>query len=174
MLYFVPGLGIGISTLAILAYQHQRGELPMTPFGWRLLGSTVPGMGADQLTPTGTTLAWVLIGVSALDAATGIWLWQGRARGTITGLVTTPVSFILAVLFMLPFVLVVVPLRALLVIFSARGDPRWSDGAAARAAPGRRRSLSQAARHLAQALDRRPARRPLNGRASRRQQVLTA
>ena len=40
-LYFVPGLGIAISTLMILAYQARRSELPMTPFGWRLMGSTV-------------------------------------------------------------------------------------------------------------------------------------
>ncbi len=82
ILYFIPGLGIAISTLLILAYQHWRGELPMTPFAiWRLMGSTVPGMGADQLTPTGTALAWVLIGVSAIDVATSRWLWQGRRRG---------------------------------------------------------------------------------------------
>ena len=85
ILYFVPGLGIAISTLLILAYQDRRGELPMTPFGWRLMGSTVPGMGADQLTPMGTALAWLLIGVSAVDAAAGRWLWQDRRRGTSGG-----------------------------------------------------------------------------------------
>jgi hypothetical protein len=120
MLYLVPGLGIALSTLAILAYLDRRGELPMTPFGWRLLGSKVPGMGADQLTPLGRGLAWVLIGVSVADVVTGIWLWQGRTRGTVAGLLTTPVSFGLAVLFQLPFVVVVVPLRALLVIVGSR------------------------------------------------------
>ena len=63
ILYFVPGLGFAISTLLILAYLERRGELPMTPFGWRLMGSTVPGMGADRLTPLGMALAWLLIGV---------------------------------------------------------------------------------------------------------------
>ena len=70
-------------------HQDRRGELPMTPFGWRLMGSTVPGMGADQLTPTGTALAWLLIGVSAVDAASGRWLWQDRRRGRELGLATT-------------------------------------------------------------------------------------
>jgi hypothetical protein len=120
MLYFVPGLGIAISTLAILAYLDRRGELPMTPFGWRLLGSTVPGMGAERLTPLGRALAWVLIGVSVADVVTGSWLWQGRTRGTVAGLLTTPLSFGLAVLFQLPFVAVVVPFRALLVIVGSR------------------------------------------------------
>jgi integrase len=31
----------------------------MTPFGWRLMGSSVPGMGGDQLTLLGRVLAWV-------------------------------------------------------------------------------------------------------------------
>ena len=120
ILYFVPGLGVAISTLLILAYQDRRGELPMTPFGWRPMGSTVPGMGADQLTPTGTALAWVLIGVSAMDAATGRWLWQDRRRGRVIGLATTPVTFGLGLLFQVPFLIVVAPLRAGLMIADFR------------------------------------------------------
>jgi hypothetical protein len=112
VLYFVPGLGIAIATLLILAYEERRGELPMTPFGWRLMGSTVPGMGADQLTPMGTALALLLIGVSAVDAATGRWLWQDRRRGRVIGLVTTPVNVGLGLLFQVPFLIVVPPLRA--------------------------------------------------------------
>ena len=116
ILYVVPGLGLAISTLAILAYQDRRGELPMTPFGWRLMGGTVPGMGTDQLTRIGTALAWVLIGVSVVDVATGRWLWQDRRRGSVVGLATTPVSFGLGLLFQVPFLLIVPPLRAGLVI----------------------------------------------------------
>jgi hypothetical protein len=120
ILYFVPGLGITISTLMILAYQERHGELPMTPFGWRLMGSTVPGMGADQLTPMGTALAWLLIGVSAVDAATGRWLWQDRRRGRVLGLATTPVNFGLGLLFQVPFLIVVPLVRAGLVIVGSR------------------------------------------------------
>ena len=119
LLYLVPGLGFCISTLAILAYLDRRGELPMTPFGFRLLGSSIPGMGTEQLTPLGRGLAWLLIGVSAVDAATGLGLWKS-GRGGRVGLLTTPVTFILAVLFQLPFLLVVVPLRALLTIVISR------------------------------------------------------
>ena len=124
ILYFVPGLGFAISTLAILAYLDRRGELPMTPFGFRLLGSTIPGMGEERLTTLGRTLAWVLIGVSAVDVATGTWLWQDRRRGRSVGLATSPVSFGLAVSFQLPFLLVVVPLRAILVLVGSRRSSR--------------------------------------------------
>ena len=92
----------------------------MTPFGWRLMGSTVPGMGEHHLTPTGMALAWVLIGVSAVDGATSRWLWQDRRRGRVIGLATTPVSFGLGLLFQLPFFIVVAPLRAGLVIVDFR------------------------------------------------------
>jgi 4-amino-4-deoxy-L-arabinose transferase-like glycosyltransferase len=57
-----------------------------------------------------------VIGVSAVDAVTGFWLWKGNRRGKVVGLVTTPVTFGLAVLFQLPLLLVVAPLRALLLI----------------------------------------------------------
>ena len=120
ILYSVPGLGFGLSTLMILAYHDRRGELPMTPFGWRLMGSTAPGMDADQLTPLGGVLAWVLIGVSAVDVATGRWLWQGRRRGSVVGLATTPVSLGLGLLFQLPFLLAILPLRAVLAIAHLR------------------------------------------------------
>jgi hypothetical protein len=120
ILYLVPGLGWAISVLLILAYHDRRGELPMTPFGWRLLGSSVPGMGADQLSPLGGALAWVLVAVSAVDVATGQWVWQGRRRGRVLGLATTPVSLGLGLLFQLPFLIVVAPLRAVLVIADSR------------------------------------------------------
>jgi hypothetical protein len=124
ILYFVPGLGVAISTLLILAYQDRRGELPMTPFGWRLMGSTVPGMGEDHLTPTGTALAWVLIGVSVVDVATSRWLSHDRRRGRVIGLATTPVTFGLGLLFQVPFLIVVAPLRAALVIADSRRSSR--------------------------------------------------
>ena len=34
MIYAVPGVGWAVATLAVLLYHQERGELPMTPFGW--------------------------------------------------------------------------------------------------------------------------------------------
>ena len=92
VVYAVPGVGWAVATLAVLLYHRERGELPMTPFGWRLLGGPYPEIGTDRLTPLGWALAWLLIAVSAVDVLIGRWLWQGRRRGAILALVMAPVS----------------------------------------------------------------------------------
>jgi hypothetical protein len=121
ILYGVPGLGFGISVPLVLAYAANRGELPMTPFGWRLMGGPYEQIGTDRLTPLGWVLAGTLVGVSLLDVLAAIWLRQGRRRGARLALATTPVSLALGAAFVLPFLLAVVPLRAVLVIAGWRG-----------------------------------------------------
>jgi hypothetical protein len=120
VVYAVPGVGWAVATLAVLLYHRERGELPMTPFGWRLLGGPYPEIGTDRLTPLGWALAWLLIAVSAVDVLIGRWLWQGRRRGAILALVMAPVSFALGRLFVLPYLLVMVPVRALATIVAWR------------------------------------------------------
>ena len=83
------------------------------------MGSTVPGMGADQLRRRARRWRGSLIGVSAVDVATGRWLGQDRRRGTVIGLATTPVNVGLGLLFQVPFLMVVPPLRAGLVIVAS-------------------------------------------------------
>ena len=116
ILYLVPGLGFGISVPLILGYAARRGELPMTPFGWRLMGGPFEQVGTDRLTPLGQTLAVGLVGVSALDVTAAIWLREGRRRGARLALATTPLSLVLGAVFVLPFLLGVAPLRAILVV----------------------------------------------------------
>jgi hypothetical protein len=121
VLYAVPGVGWVVSTLGVLLYLERRGELPMTPFGFRLLGGPYPKIGTERLTPVGWALAWLLIGVSGLDVLVGRWLWQGRRRGAVLALLLAPVSFALGRLFALPYLVVMAPLRAILAMASWRG-----------------------------------------------------
>jgi hypothetical protein len=116
--YAVPGVGWAVSTLLVLAYLDRRGELPMTPFGFRLLGGPYPRIGIERLTPLGWALAWLLVAVSALDTLVGRWLWQGHRRGAALALALAPVSFALGRLFALPFLIVAVPVRVILVLLS--------------------------------------------------------
>ena len=116
ILYVVPGVGLAVSVAAILAYDAARGELPMTPFGWRLMGGPYEQIGTDTLTPFGRVLAGTLIAVSILDVVAGIWLSQGRRRGAMLALVNAPISFALGVAFVVPFLLIVPPIRALLAM----------------------------------------------------------
>jgi len=121
VIYAVPGVAFVVSNLGVLLYLQSLGELPMTPFGWRLLGGPYPEIGTERLTPLGWALAWLLIGVSGLDVVVGRWLWQGRRRGAVLALVLAPVSFALGWLFALPYLLVMAPLRAILTLLSWRG-----------------------------------------------------
>ena len=122
VIYGVPGVGWVVATLAVLLYHQQRGELPMTPFGFRLLGSTYPDIGISILTPLGWALAWVLIAVSIIDVLIGRWFWHGNPRAAALALVMAPVSFALGWLFALPYLLVMAPLRAIAVVVTRRRE----------------------------------------------------
>ena len=118
LMYAVPGVGWAVSTLAVLLYLRRRGELPMTPFGWRLLGGPYPAIGTDRLTPLGWVFASTLVLVSGLDVVIGRWLWEGRRRGALLALVLAPVSLLLGRLFALPYLLLMAPIRAVLTLAS--------------------------------------------------------
>ena len=120
VVYAVPGIGWAVATLAVLLYHREHGELPMTPFGWRLLGGPYPEIGTERLTPLGWALAWLLIGVSLVDVLIGRWLWQGRRRGAVLGLVMAPVSFALGWLFALPYLILMAPVRSLATLVAWR------------------------------------------------------
>jgi hypothetical protein len=120
LIYAVPGIGWAVATLAVLLYHREHGELPMSPFGWRLLGGPYREIGTDSLTPLGWALAWLLIAVSVVDVLIGRWLWQGESRGAVLALVMAPVSFALGWLFALPYLLVMAPLRALAAVLAWR------------------------------------------------------
>jgi hypothetical protein len=120
LLYLVPGLGFAIVVPLVLAYQAFRGELPMTPFGWRLMGGAFEGIGTDRLTPLGVGLAGVLVGTGLVDVIAASGLRRGRRWGARLALATTPISFALGILFVVPFLVVVPPLRLMLVAWGWR------------------------------------------------------
>ena len=113
-LYALPGLGFGIGTVGTLAYLVRNGELPMTPFGWRLLGT--PLVGTDRLNALGWVLALALVVTSSLDVIAAVWLRQGKQQGARLGLATTPFTLGLAAAFVLPFLLAIAPVRAVLLL----------------------------------------------------------
>jgi len=93
----------------------------MTPFGWRLMGGPFERIGTDRLTPLGVALAAMLIGTGLVDVVAASGLRQGRRWGGRLALATTPISFALGIAFVVPFLLVVPPLRSILVA------SRWRD-----------------------------------------------
>lgn len=114
--YLVVGAGFAIGAAATLAYFLRNGELPMTPFGFRSLAGPF-----EQLGPR--WFGWLtvaLIGVCGLDTLAGAWLWQGRRRGLRLGLATTPAALVLGAGFALPFLLISIPVRVLLVFAGRR------------------------------------------------------
>ena len=118
LLYALPGLAFGLGTVGTLAYLARKGELPMTPFGWRLMGA--PLVGTVRFGALGWVLALALVATSALDVIAAIWLRQGKPQGARLGLATTPLTLMLAVAFLLPGLVVVAPVRALLVLAARR------------------------------------------------------
>jgi hypothetical protein len=118
LLYALPGLAFGLGTVGTLAYLARKGELPMTPFGWRLMGA--PLVGTVRFGALGWVLALALVATSALDVIAATWLRQGKPQGARLGLATTPLTLVLAAAFVLPGLLVVAPARALLLLAARR------------------------------------------------------
>jgi hypothetical protein len=115
--YVLLGLGFGVGTAITLHLYARDGELPMTPWGFRsLAGGPFERLSPEQF----RALGWVLVGVCAADVVAGIWLWQGRRRGAILGLATSPVALALGAGFALPFLLAGVPIRVALVVAGRR------------------------------------------------------
>jgi len=80
-LHVFLGVAFGASVPFVLAHLARNGELPMSPFGWRLMAGPFEQLGPERF----TALGWALVAVSALDVVAGIWLWQGRRRGLRLG-----------------------------------------------------------------------------------------
>ncbi len=111
-LLFIADAGFGIAMPFTLAHLARTGELPISPFGFRSFSGPFEQLGQGAF----TVLGWALVAVCALDVLGGIWLWQGRRRGARLGLAMTPFAVALGVGFALPFLLLLAPIRAGLVL----------------------------------------------------------
>ena len=113
-------LGVGFGTTMIISLDRlaHGAELPMTPFGFRAF----EGGPFDALPPAAfKAMGWSLVATCVLDVVAGLWLWNGQRRGARLALATSPMGFGLSIGFALPFLLVGVPLRALLIILGRNG-----------------------------------------------------
>ena len=102
-----------------LAHLARRGQLPMTPWGFRAFSGPFERLGTRGFTALGS----ILVVVGVLDAIAGIWLWQGSRRGALLALALTPLTSILAAGFALPLLLIPLPIRTLIVVRAVRRRP---------------------------------------------------
>jgi hypothetical protein len=114
--WIVEAIGFGGSMPIALGYLARRGELPMTPWGFRAFAGPFERLGRRRFALLGAAL----MGVSALDAVAGTWLVQGRRRGALLGLALTPFATVLGVGFALPLWLAPIPFRTAIMVLSWR------------------------------------------------------
>ena len=95
----------------VLLELQRTGELPII-FGDRALGG-----GPFETLPFQTIvmLGWAFVGLSVLELVAAWWLWRGRRRGGRLALLLTVAGAPFWVGFLLPYWLVVGPLRLLLL-----------------------------------------------------------
>ena len=121
VMYIVLGLGFAVGSALTLSHLDRHGELPMTPVGFRsMAGGPFEQLGTEVGRERFSMLGWALVVTSVLDAVAGIWLWQGRRRGALLGLATTPLTLALGAGFALPFLLLGAPIRAALILVGRR------------------------------------------------------
>jgi hypothetical protein len=116
-LSFIGDAAFGIAMPLALAYRARTGQLPMTPWGFRAF----EGGPFDRVDPVMfAALGWALVGVCAADAVAGIWLLRGERRGAVLGLAMTPAALVLGTGYLLPLLLIPIPIRTSIVVAAWR------------------------------------------------------
>jgi hypothetical protein len=116
VVYLANAVGFGVGAALTLPYLARRGELPMTPFGFRAFSGLFETLGC----PWFSLLLWSFVGLAAVEALAGVWLWRGERRGLVLGLATTPLGAALGAGFALPLYLASLPLRMVLLFLGRR------------------------------------------------------
>ena len=116
------GAAFGVGSAWATLHLARTGELPMTPWGFRALSGPFERLGTEIF----SALAATLTALSGLNVLAGAWLWRGEQRGVRLLGVTFVPTMVLAVGFALPFLLVGLPIAAVLTIAGRRSLGRRS------------------------------------------------
>lgn len=116
VLFLVGGILHLAGLPPVLLYLQENGELPV------LLGERALGGGPFESLDPGVIalLGWAFVGLSALELLAARWLWQSRRAGGVLALVLSAAGAPFWIGFLLPYMLLVGPLRVALVAL------RWS------------------------------------------------
>jgi hypothetical protein len=120
------GAAFGIGAAWATLHLRRTGELPLTPWGFRALSGPFEQLGTEIF----SALAVTLTALSGLNVLAGTWLWRGERRGLRLGSATFVPTMILAVGFALPFLLVGLPIAAVLAIAGRRSLVSTNESAA--------------------------------------------
>lgn len=114
LLYLLTGLAGGLSNLAVLAYWEHYHRIPL------MLGIPLDYGGRLDDRNSLVRLGPLFIASAALDLLAARWLWKGRRRGGILGLILVPESLVFGIALALPFWLLVAPIRGLLILWRCK------------------------------------------------------
>lgn len=117
--YVANAVGFGGGAVASLWYLGSHGELPMTPFGFRAFSGPFEALGTSRF----MVLGLAFVGVCAVQAIAGFWLWRGDRRGEVLALASTPFAVALGAGFALPLYLISIPIELGLLALGRRTPP---------------------------------------------------
>ena len=110
------GVGFGVPVPWAVGHLDRTGELPMTPWGFRVYSGPFEELGPERF----KALAWAFALVCLADVIAGLLTWRGDRRGPRIAAVATPPGVVLGLGFALPIYLASIALRSVLLIAGRR------------------------------------------------------